>query len=253
MTKKKVKVKNLIAVVLFLLFFIIFVISIVRIVKWNIYNKKNREIQTNINKNIKVIKDDNEEEDNKEEKYVVDFKALKRQNNETVAYLKVPNTNIDTVVVKGSNNSFYLNHNFKKEWNYAGWIFADYRNKFDGSDKNIVIYGHDTQNGSMFGQLKKILTKEWYTNDDNKEIVLVTEDGVFKYQVFSVYSVIKEDYYNRTYFNSIDEYEKFLSTIKGRSIYDFKVDVTGEDAIVTLSTCKKGGKERIALHAKKII
>ena len=56
-------------------------------------------------------------------------------------------------VVKGSNNSFYLNHCFDKSYNSAGWIFADYRNKFDNTDKNIVIYGHNMRDGSMFGSM----------------------------------------------------------------------------------------------------
>jgi len=56
-------------------------------------------------------------------------------------------------VVKGTNNSFYLNHCFDKSNNSAGWIFADYRNKFDNTDKNIVIYGHNMRDGSMFGSM----------------------------------------------------------------------------------------------------
>ena len=56
-------------------------------------------------------------------------------------------------VVKGTNNSFYLNHSFDKSNNSAGWIFADYRNKFDNTDKNIVIYGHNMRDGSMFGSM----------------------------------------------------------------------------------------------------
>ena len=56
-------------------------------------------------------------------------------------------------VVKGTNNSFYLNHCFDKSNNSAGWSFADYRNKFENTDKNIVIYGHNMRDGSMFGSM----------------------------------------------------------------------------------------------------
>ena len=73
-------------------------------------------------------------------------------------------------VVRSTNNSFYLNHSFDKSKNLAGWIFADYKNKFDNTDKNIVIYGHNMRDDSMFGSLKNILNSDWYDNEENTNI-----------------------------------------------------------------------------------
>lgn len=247
MTKKVIKRKNIVALILFVFFFLIFLISLIRFIRWNIYNKENDKIIKDIDKQIEIKKEDIKEEP----KYLIDFKTLKEQNEDTIAYLKVPGTDINSVVVKGENNTFYLNHNFNKEFNYAGWIFADYKNKFDGTDKNIVIYGHNQKNGSMFGTLKNVLKEEWYKNKANQEIILVTENGENIYQVFSVYNIPNEEYYINTEFNSESEYAKFLSIIKDRSIYDFKINLSKNDSILTLSTCKSGGKERIAVHAKK--
>ena len=111
-----------------------------------------------------VIKKVEDTEDEKEvvEQYQIDFKLLKEQNNETVGYIKVNNTNIDYVVVQHNDNSYYLKHNFEKSWNNAGWIFADYHNKLDETDKNIVIFGHNTRDNSMFGTLKSTLNEDWY-------------------------------------------------------------------------------------------
>ena len=97
----------------------------------------------------------------------MDFTELKKQNPDTVAHIKVNNTRISYVVVQGNDNEYYLNHNFNKEKNRAGWIFADYRNSFDESDKNLIIYGHNMKDGSMFDTLIKTIDKEWYTNKDN--------------------------------------------------------------------------------------
>ena len=47
-------------------------------------------------------------------------------------------------------------------------------------------------------------------------------------------------------------YEKFLKTIKNRSSYDFNVDVSTTDKIITLSTCDDTGTKRVAVHAKLI-
>lgn len=155
-------------------------------------------------------------------------------------------------VVKGTNNSFYLNHCFDKSNNSAGWIFADYRNKFDNTDKNIVIYGHNIRDGSMFGSMLNILNAKWYENEENTNITLYTENEKCMYKVFSIYKIENEDYYIKTEFKNDNEFEDFIKTLKKRSIKDFNVDVSKDDNILTLSTCANNNKYRVELHSKKI-
>lgn len=175
-----------------------------------------------------------------------------KQNSNTVAWLKVEGTEIEYPVVKGKDNSFYLTHSFDNSYNNAGWIFADYNNTFDGEDENIVIYGHNRRDGSMFGSLKNVLEKDWCSNEKNRTITFSTEEGNIKYQVFSVYKIENEDYYITTKFNSNEEFEKFITTIKNRSIYNFETNVAKTDKVLTLSTCANNNKYRVVLHAKKV-
>ena len=253
--KNKLNYKKLIAVIIFVIFLIIFIFSVFKIIKWNLDNKANKEIEDILNISIEKPQIEDDIKDNDEiieSEYNIDFEALKKRNKDIVAYLNVPNTNVDTTVVRGKNNSYYLNHNFDKKWNNCGWAFADYRNRFDGSDRNIVIFGHNLKNKRLFGSLKNTLNKKWYTNKENQIITLVTEKEEAKYQVFSIYTIPKEEYYIKTSFNSDNEYNNFLNTIKKRSIYDFKVPLNSNDTILTLSTCQPGGSERLAFHAKKL-
>ena len=60
-------------------------------------------------------------------------------------------------MVQTTDNNYYLNHSIDKTNNSAGCIFADCDNKLDGTDKNIIIYGHNRRDGSMFSSLKDIL------------------------------------------------------------------------------------------------
>lgn len=188
--------------------------------------------------------------DEKEDLIKIDFATLKEQNPDTIAYLKVNGTNIDYVVVKGNDNSYYLNHNFDKEYNIAGWIFADYHNRFDESDKNLIIYGHNIKDGSMFGTLEKVLGKEWYENENNHKVVLVTENGQYEYQVFATYAIIPEDYYINTIFKDNNEFDEFVKELKSRSVHNYNIEVTGDDKILTLSSCIGDGEKRVVLHAK---
>lgn len=233
----------IIRLLIFSICMIMMIISGRHILKWAKENKRSKNIAENIISSVKVEEDNN---------LIVDFNKLKEENSNTVAWLKVEGTNIEYPVVKAKDNEFYLTHSFDDKYNSAGWVFADYKNTFDGTDKNIVIYGHNRRDGSMFGTLKRILDKDWYENENNKYVTLVTEYGNLKYEVFSVYKVKDEDYYTTNRFNSGDEFEELVKTVKKRSIHDFGNDVERADKILTLSTCADNNKYRVVLHAKKV-
>lgn len=226
------------------------ILSLGNIILWYYENKQNNSIKEELNEFITTNTDTLDDTSNE---YIIDFDILKEKNSDTVAYLKVNGTNIDYVVVKGSNNDYYLKHNFNKKYNRSGWIFMDYRDKFDGTDKNIIIYGHNTKDGSMFGTLRRVITKDWYTNKDNYFITLVNENKTTTYQVFSTYSISVEDYYIQTEFKNNDEYLKFLKKLTSRSVYNYHVDLNSDDHILTLSTCTGNGKKRMVLHAKELV
>ena len=243
------KKSNIPSIILMCFFTALLIYSGTKIVIWYMNNQNNKKISDEIAEFVTV--DETKEDD--EEKYVVDFEKLKEKNSDIVAWLKVKGTNIETTVVKSTNNDYYLTHNFNKEYNSAGWIFADYKNKVDGTDKNLVIYGHNMRDDSMFGSLKWVINEDWYNNEDNKYITLITENETQVYEVFSVYQIEKEDYYIQTNFNTEKEFSTFAQTIKKRSKKDFNVDVNKEDNILTLSTCANNNKYRVVLHAKKVI
>ena len=107
--KKKRKVKSWVIMLVFGIFSLLFIYSGYKIIKWKLNVNENNNLKKDIIKNnIKINKD----EDDKKFKYDVDFESLKEKNSDTVAYLKVNGTNIDYVVVKGKDNSYYLKHNF---------------------------------------------------------------------------------------------------------------------------------------------
>lgn len=234
----RLKKKLIILRLLTLIFIIGIIYNSTRLISYELDLKENNKIQINLNEYI--------------DKDRVEFDELKKQNKDTVAFIKVNNTRIHYVVVKGKDNDFYLNHNFNKEKNIAGWIFGDFRNNFDETDRNLIIYGHNMKDGSMFDTLIKTIDKEWYTNKDNYIVKLITEKGSYKYKVFSTYSVRAEDYYINTGFNNDKEFDKFVNTLKDRSVYNYGTEVNGTDKILTLSSCIGDGRKRVVLHAKLI-
>ena len=246
MAKNKKKLFNVVMRIIELIFLILLVYSSINIFKWYNNNKENKQIINEIAESVTI-----NQETNEEKKYKINFEELKQKNSDTVAWLKIENTNIEFPIVQANNNSYYLTHNFDKEYNVAGWIFADYKNKLDGTDRNIVVYGHNMRNNSMFGSLKDVITEEWYNNEENKYITFVTENDYQTYQVFSVYQIKTEDYYIQTEFKS-NEFTEFIDTITKRSKKDFGINVSKEDTILTLSTCANNNKYRVVLHSVRV-
>lgn len=181
----------------------------------------------------------------------VDFGELRKINNETAGWIQLGGTNINYPYVQTSNNDFYLKHSFDRSYNTAGWVFEDFRNKNDGSDKNMILYAHGRNDGSMFGTLRTILTNGWRNNSNNYIVRTATDSDSSLWQVFSVYRIRVTTDYIQTSFTNDTEFQKFAEMLKARSVQDFGANVSGSDKILTLSTCYNS-KERVVLHAKLI-
>lgn len=184
--------------------------------------------------------------------YVINFSALKEMNIDTIGWVKVMNTYVDYPIVQSKDNSYYLTHNFLKEYNSAGWVYADYKNNFFDLDKNTLIYGHNRRNNSMFGSLDNILKKEWYENPENKYIFFATTNNYYIAEIFSVYKISAEGLSIPLSFEGDNDFYDYIDTIKNRSIYNFDTPISAVDNIITLYTCDDNNDYRILLHAKLI-
>jgi len=222
---------------------ILIIISIYNIISWQKDNFYNQQIMKKIKENVEI---DNTNKPN------IDIAGLSAINSECVGWINVKGTNIQYPIVQTTNNEYYLKHSFDKSYNRAGWIFADFRNILDGTDKNIVIYGHNRKDGSMFGSLKNVLKKDWQDNKENRIITLMIGNELYEYEVFSVYSIEKEEYYLKTQFNNEEEYKNYLNRAKSKSVLDFQIDVSIKDKIITLSTCANNNNYRVVVHAKEV-
>lgn len=265
--KKRNKLGLIILIIVSSLLLSTLTISLFNIFLWNKDNKVNENNLKDIEENteIKIVKDNNNTEfinkpldENDDYWYYstfdlidVDLKKLKEKNNDTIGWLNVNNTNINYPFVKSSDNDYYLHHSFDKSYNNAGWVFLDYRNNKNLTDKNNIIYGHHRVNNTMFTSLLNTLNESWYTNKDNHIIRVSLENENSLWQIISVYKVPVESYYITTKFNNDNEFITFLDTISKRSIYNFNYNVNKDDKILTLSTCYDDNT-RVVVHAKLI-
>lgn len=181
----------------------------------------------------------------------VSFPDLRNNNSDVVAWIVVDGTNINYPIVQTDNNDYYLYHDINGTSKISGWTFMDYRNSVSMLDQNTIFYGHNLLNKTAFGSISNIFTDDWFYSSSHK-IIVATEYGRFVYQIFSNYYIEPEVYYLQNNFSSNAAYQEFLDTLKGRSIYDYGVDLGVNDRIITLSTCTEDNTGRKVVHAKLI-
>lgn len=175
-----------------------------------------------------------------------------QKNPETVGWIQVNGTNINYPIVKHSDNDYYLEHDFYKRKTNIGWIYADYRNNFQSFDSNTIIYGHNLINRTMFGSVPYLLQKNWFKDEYKQYIKISTKTTNTIWQIFSVYKIEPTTDYLQTNFNSTENYQEFLNTLKNRSVHQFNIELNDKDKIITLSTCDDIGTKRVVVHAKLI-
>lgn len=159
---------------------------------------------------------------------------LKSINSDYKMWIQIENTNINYPVVQSSDNDYYLKHNFRKESNISGTVFVESANDID-NDKNIILYGHNMRNGTMFNNITNY-KEESFFNEDNK-INIIMNNTLYEYEVFSVYVKNVSEVNLAIGFASEDEFINYAYNQADESIYKKDVDFSAEDNLITLVTC----------------
>lgn len=117
----------------------------------------------------------------------VNWDALRAINPDVVAWVYVPNTNINYPLVRGKDNDYYLSHDFEGEEGWLatfGTVFMDYRDVPNWKDDAYYFYGHHMNDGSMFAAVAQMADQA--TFDNARIIYLLTPQGNFRLRSFSL-------------------------------------------------------------------
>ena len=148
----------------------------------------------------------------------IHFEELMEENPDTVGWIKVPDTNIDYPIVQGTDNDFYLNHDFYGKESVGGSIYLDFESQGDFVGRNNILYGHNMKNGSMFKD------------------VIYYKDREIKLKAVACYYGEAEPIVRKTRFKSQESFDAFVhEMVKPCS---FAEDVTyPARTLYTLVTC----------------
>ena len=180
----------------------------------------------------------------------INFSELKSINPDTRAWIKLTGTLINYPVVHSTDNDYYLHRDLYGNYSFSGTVFSSYLNRWDGTDDNIILFGHNMQAGTYFSYLAHYVPNDWSTEPlafykVHPTIQLATPDGKNEtFKIFAGMYVNTEErcgevfqYINRTRFSGVDDFNQFILDVMDRSWFYTDVDLQYGDDLLTLSTC----------------
>ncbi len=173
----------------------------------------------------------------------IDFENLKASNEDIYAWISIPDTTIDYPIAQHpTDDSYYLNHGADGIYSEYGCPYTELSDNRSFIEFNTVIYGHNMNNGSMFGALHDFEDEDFFK--EHRTLYIYTEEHSFTYTIFA--AVMYSDVHIPYYFDDDveDDRNAFLLSlqtdiVEDCSIYYEDMDVTSDSKIVTLSTCDR--------------
>ena len=181
----------------------------------------------------------------------VDFDALKEINEDIIGWIYIKDVDISYPITQSKDNDYYLHRTFRRTYNFAGSIFADFENASDFSDPNTILYGHNMKNDSMFGRLDELVEKE--KDLEEPYFWILVPGAEYCYAMFDMQRV---DPYDEIYtlFHGTDEtFVQYAEKCAEESSVELPAQkFTTDSKIVTLSTCTNDSKARFVVQGVRV-
>jgi len=169
------------------------------------------------------------------------YAEVYEQNKDFVGWVSIDGTNINYPVMQTIDNpNFYLKHGFEKQYSNYGVPYIQ-ENCVLGISDNIVIYGHHMKNNSMFADLCKYESEDFYR--EHTTVHFDTLSSLNDYEIVTVFKTVtySEDGFKFYHFvdaENEDDFNAFVSQCKELALYDTGVNAEYGDKLLTLSTCE---------------
>ena len=185
------------------------------------------------------------------------YYELYERNHDMAGWIKVDGTCIDyPVMYKEDSNAYYLHRNFEEEKNSAGMPFLDYQCSTDGSGTNMIIYGHNMRNGTMFHDLLNYEDQSF--EQANPYISYDTLYDRRRYEIFAVFKTSVGSADEFKYYEFVDaadneEFNSYVDACIAHSLYDTGIRPEYGEQLITLSTCSYNSNNERFVVAGRLI
>ncbi len=186
----------------------------------------------------------------------VDFEALQAKNADVYAWIYIPGTKVNYPVVQSADTyDYYLKHNVDKVDDRYGAIYTNIPDAKDFSGFVSILYGHNMNDGAMFGSLRDFYEEAFF--EEHPYIYIYTAEKKL------VYEIIKAEKHNDSYLPyeyddfSDEGIKNFVKMLKEESQSDIEhnreADFGENDKYIVLSTCIKNQADKRYLLIGKFL
>lgn len=185
------------------------------------------------------------------------LEALLAINSDLAGWITIEGTSIDYPVMQREDDKYYLNHDFYRNESKYGCLFVRNIADLDTPGTNVIIYGHNMKDGSMFGELDNYKSQPFY-----KDHALISFETLNEKRAYEVMAVFRQDleedkdgflYYQFYQAETKEEFLDFYENVKRLSLYDTEITAEWGDTFLTLSTCDYDTKDgRFVVVAKRV-
>ena len=185
------------------------------------------------------------------EKEIFYLDDLKEINTDIVGWITIDGTNMDYPIVKGKDNSEYLDRDYKHEYATSGSIFMDYRNDRDFNDDYTAIYGHHMNSDTMFTDIKKYENQTFF--DSHLTGTLYTSNKIYDIEILDYAVASSYDDYVFDIFRIRNKFNKeIIDHITSIAKVGSSTIPKSTDKLLVLSTCDSSGSTKRAILLTKI-
>ena len=200
--------------------------------------------QAHLYSNLAAVREqDTQQETASEPEKQASSRNLYLENADMVGWIQIEGTSIDYPVMQTpADPNYYLKHDFEKHYTDYGCPFMQADCDALAPSDNLIIYGHNMKDGSLFADLAKYGSKDfWQTH---KTVWFDTELGSYAYEIFAVIhmTVQADDADAVPFYRFVDaaapeDFAAYVSACKARALYDTGIFAEYGDRLLTLSTC----------------
>ena len=187
------------------------------------------------------------------------YEDLLAKNSDMIGWISIEDTKLNYPVMQTKEEEeYYLRRNFEKNYEFRGTLFANIEANFFTKNDNVIIYGHNMDDGTMFRTLRKYLNKSFF--EKHRFILFETISGAYTYEIIYVIKTVDNTehplYIDYSNFYNIKDEETFNEQMKrynDASLYEVSKVPQFGDELLTLSTCEYSHENgRLIIIAKKI-
>lgn len=181
------------------------------------------------------------------------YRDLFLENPDLIGWLTIDGTTVDYPVMwTPEDPEYYSNHGFDRSESQNGLLFLDGSSSINESGGNLIVYGHNMKNGSMFADLLNYREQSYW--EAHRTIQL---DTLYESRTYEIASVAEANDlellpYGFTYAYEAD-CEEAIANMHAIEYYDTGVSMEYGDDFLTLSTCDYSEEDgRLVVMAKRI-